>query len=355
MKTPGGIEAFVLAAVDHLGGVAERRADGLYTVLWEAQMGGEPETLQLAFDPDALEDDPEAEMVTLGSPTLERIIQRVMARGRAAEAFLPVPVGTVRGIQDRLLRAYRFADASWSPGEGRPWWVPAGVFLFRACHLSDSREEELLEVAVNLADGRLLRRLAEAVGRHGLAPEPWEAWPVQGELPEENAWAVARGELERRIVSSLGRRRRDLEGRLRRESGRAAGYYEEIIRDLQEQLAVLPAGDPRRAALEAKVRVVAAEREGRLAELAAKYRLEVEVALLSVLRLHLPRLVVSGTLAGKRHTAELALVWDPVEQAGEPVRCGLCGTFTFELGLTRSGAPACPACLQAPPRPPTKR
>ena len=355
MKAPGEIEAFVLAAVDHLGGVAELRAEGLYTVLWEAQAGGEPETLQLAFGPDALEDDSEAEMVTLGSPTLERIIQRITGRGRAAEAFLPVPVGTVRGIQDRLLRAYRFADASWSPQEGRPRWVPAGVFQFRARYLSDSREEELLEVAVNLADGRLLRRLAEAVGRHGLAPEPWEAWPVQGELPLEDAWALGRAELERRIVSSLGRRRREVEGRLWREQGRAAGYYEEITRELQDQLAVLPAGDPRRAALESKVRVVAAERESRLAELAAKYRLEVEVALLSVLRLHLPRLIVSGTLAGKRHAADLPLVWDPVEQTGEPVRCRLCAAFTYEVGLVRSGAPACPACLAADAAAPAKR
>lgn len=355
MRAPGGIEAFVLTAVEHLGGATERRADGLYTVLWDAQDRGEPETHQLAFDPDALEDDPEAEMVTLGSPTLERIIERITAHGRAAEAFLPLPSGILRGVQDRLVRAYHFAEASWVPGEGRPVWVPAGVFLFRARYLSDSREEELLEVVVNLADGRLLRRLGEAIERYGLAPEPWEPWPTAEELPLGDTVAVARAELERRIVSSLGRRRRELEARLRRESGRAAAYYDEILRELAEQLEALPADDPRHLPLESKIRAVRVEREGRLAELAGKYRLEVEVALLSVLRLHLPRLVVSGRLTGKRHAVDLPLVWDPVEQTGEPVRCCLCGAFTYGLGLARSGAPACLSCLEPAPAPRAKR
>jgi hypothetical protein len=90
------------------------------------------------------------------------------------------------------------------------------------------------------------------------------------------------------------------------------------------------------------------EKEGRLAELAGKSRLEVELALLSVLRLSLPRLVVSGKLAGKRQVADLPLVWDPVEQTGEPIRCRSCGTFTYRLGLVASGNPACPACLARP-------
>lgn len=355
MKAPGGIDAFVLKAVEHLGGAVERRADGLYTILWEAEDGGEPETRQLAFTPDALEDDPEAEMVILGSPTLDQVLQRITAHGRVAEAFLPVPSGTLRGVQDRLVRAYQFAEAAWTPGEGRPWWVPAGIFLFRARFLSDSREEELLEVAVNLADGRLLRRLGEAIERYGLAPEPWEAWPTAEELPPGDTGRVARAELERRIVASLGRRRRELEGRLRRESERAAGYYEEIVRELAGHLEELPAADARRPALEAKIRAVRVEREGRLAELAAKYRLEVEVALLSVLRLHLPRLVVAGRLAGKRGAADLPLVWDPVEQTAEPVRCRRCGAFTYALGLARSAAPACPACLERDALGPGKR
>jgi len=164
--------------------------------------------------------------------------------------------------------------------------------------------------------------------------------------------ALSRAELEHRIVSALGNRRRDIERRLARESGRAAAYYAEMLRELQEEQAGLAADDPRRSRLESKGRAIQMEQEGRLAELRGKYRLEAHVALLSVLRLYQPKLVFRGRLAGKSHGAEVTLVWDPVENTGEPARCSLCGRFTYALGLSRSGAVACPACLErAVPKP----
>lgn len=346
MKVPGGIEAFTIAALEGLGGAAEKRADGLYTVLWAEEGTAQPETRQLAFDPEALEDDPEAELVTIASPTLERIIGRATAAGRVARAFLSVAPGSPRGVAERLARSYRFVDSAWTPGEGRPWLFPSGIFLFRVRYLSDSREEELVEVGVNLADGRILRRLDEAMERHGLSPQPWEPLPMVEELPVGETYGIARAELERRIASALGNRRRHLEWRLERESGRAAAYYAELLRELQEEQTGLAADDPGRYRLESKARAIQVEQEGRLAELRGKYRLEAHVALLSVLRLYQPKLVFWGKLAGKFHGAEVTLVWDPVENTGEPARCSLCGASTYTLGLNRSGAVACPPCLE---------
>jgi hypothetical protein len=236
-------------------------------------------------------------------------------------------------------------DSGWTPGEGKPWFFPCGIFLFRVRYLSDSREEELVEVGVNLADGRILRRLDEAIDRFGLSPAPWEPFPMAEELPVGQTYGIARAEVERRILSTLGNRRRQLELRREREGGRAAAYYAEMLRELQEEQAGLAADDPRRSRLESRARAIQMEQEGRLAELRAKYRLEAQMALLSVLRLYQPKLVFRGRLSEKSRSAEIALVWDPAESTGEPARCPLCGGFTYELGVSRSGAAACPPCL----------
>lgn len=346
MKVPGGIEAFAIAAIEDLGGVAEKRADGLYTVLWAEESTVQPETRQLVFDPEALEDDPEAEMVTVASPTLERLIGRVTASGRVARAFLLASAGNPRGVAERLARSYRFIDSAWTSGEGKAWLFPSGIFLFRVCYLSDSREEELVEVGVNLADGRILRRLDEAMERYGFCPTPWEPLPMVEELPVVQTYGIARAELERRILSTVGNQRRHLELRLERESERAAAYYAELLREVREGQAGLAPDDPSRPRLELKTQAIRTEQEGRLAELRAKYRLQAHVALLSVLRLYQPKLVFRGTLAGKSQGAEVMLVWDPVESSGDPARCSLCGGLTYELGLTRSDAVACPPCLE---------
>ena len=322
----------------------EERAPALYTVLWPSTSAGPVETRQLAFDPEALEDEPAAELVTFASPALEQIVGLATASGRVAHAFLNATSSVSRGAAERLARSYRFGGASWTAGTGRPWWLPAGVFLFRARYLSDAREEELLEVAVSLADRRIFRRLAEAIERHGLAAEPNEAWPMIAELPAAESFGVARDELERKLLAPLGARRRELESRLTRESGRATAYYDELAREIEEQRSVLAAGTPERAALDSRLAAVRLERDGRLAELRSKYALEAEVSLLSILRLYLPRLVFRGTLAGKRDTAELTLVWDPLEQAGEPLRCQRCGGSTYEAALDRR-AVVCPSCM----------
>ncbi len=352
MKRPASIEAFALAAIEGLGGAVEEQAPGLHTVLWPSEEdAGDLETRQLAFDPEAIEEGSAAELVTFASPTLERIVRVATASGRVARAFLGVAPAPTRGIAERLGRSYHFLDASWAPGTCRPWWFPAGIFLFRASYLSDAREEDLVEIAIGLADRRILRRLAEAVERFGLLPDAPEAWPMMPEVTAAEAYALARDELERRLLAPTGARRRELGSRLARGRGRAEAYYGEMMREIDEQLASLPAGAPERAALEAKLRAIRVERDGRIAELGRKYALTVEVSLLSVLRLYLPRLVIQGNLAGKRDSAPLALVWDPVEQTGEPLRCRCCRALTYEVGLHRSGIVTCPRCVGVPIEP----
>ena len=139
----------------------------------------------------------------------------------------------------------------------------------------------------------------------------------------------------------------DRAGWLTRESGRAQAYYAELIRELEERRAGSPPASPEQARLDSKLLAVGREREGRLAELRAKYCLSAEISLLSVLRLYLPRVVFAGTLADKRREAALALTWDPIEHTGEPARCSRCDGLTYEVGLHRGGGVACPRCLDA--------
>jgi hypothetical protein len=348
VKAPATVEQFTVAALERLGGAVEEQAPGLFTALWPVPGKTDVATRQLAFDPEVLDEAPAAELVTFASPTLEEIVRLAAASGRVARAFLNAVVPPSRRTAELLARSYRFTECAWSAATARPWWTPAGVFLFRARYLSDAREEELLEVALGLAELRILRRLPEAIERHGVVADTPEAWPMQAEARPAEAYAAARAELECRLVAPLGLRRRELASRLAREASRATAYFDELYREAEEQQSRLSGDAPERATLTSKLTAIRREREGRIAELQRKYRLEAEVALLSVLRLYLPRLVFRGRLTGKRDAAALTLVWDPVEQAGEPISCGRCRTQTYEASLSR-GVVACPACLGGPP------
>jgi hypothetical protein len=131
MTPPGNLEAFTLTALDLLGGAAEELTAGLYTALWPATGNGQLETRQLAFDPELIDERPDAELVTFGSPALEDLIQRATASARVAQAFLTAPMSPTRTVVDQLSRAYRFRDSVWVAESCHPWWLPGGIFLFR--------------------------------------------------------------------------------------------------------------------------------------------------------------------------------------------------------------------------------
>lgn len=88
MKAPATVEQFTVAALERLGGAAEEEAPGLFTVLWPARGMTDVETRRLAFDPEALDEAPDAELVTFASPTLEEVVQLATASGQVARAFL---------------------------------------------------------------------------------------------------------------------------------------------------------------------------------------------------------------------------------------------------------------------------
>jgi hypothetical protein len=139
------------------------------------------------------------------------------------------------------------------------------MFLFRVRYLSDARGEDLLEVAVNLTDGRLLRRLGDALDRYRLVADPMGAWPMMAERPAAEAYTVARRELEQQLSAPLGSRRRELEARLTRERGRAQAYYAELIREVEARQAALPPDSPEQAALSSKRLAIERERDAPLA------------------------------------------------------------------------------------------
>jgi hypothetical protein len=70
VKVPGGVEAFTVAAAELAGGVVEQGADGVDTVLWPEPGSGDVAVRQLVFDPELLDEAPDAELVSLGSCVL---------------------------------------------------------------------------------------------------------------------------------------------------------------------------------------------------------------------------------------------------------------------------------------------
>jgi hypothetical protein len=148
--TPSGdLETFTLTALDLLGGAAEERTAGLYGALALGR-GRTSRDSTARFDPELLDERPDAELVTFGSPVLEGCCgaRPQPGRPRVSERRGEPPDGRRSALTRLSIPGQRLDRRG-----GRPWWLPAGIFVFRVRYLSDAREEDLVQIAVNLATG----------------------------------------------------------------------------------------------------------------------------------------------------------------------------------------------------------
>jgi hypothetical protein len=349
------LEGFVRDYVETIGGAWQEVEPQVYDVLLPSaeaarEMGADGrDILRVAFDPEALPENPGAQLASFGTPFIDRLLQNAVQHGHYARLYF---VGLNLAPHDLLSRVRR--SLSLAPGltlrleRARPLYFAQAVYWFEAAFLSDQKEQEILPVALDLHYGREVRhreQLLDHTRLTELVPTP---------LPEARRMSVAAGyPLGReRVVRSLAAlanaHGRALSERTERQIARMTRYYADLRSEVDE-LARRAAGrsddltkyEARRTALDREERL-------RMAELRQKATLRVQLRLLTVALIQQPKLLLRVTLAaaaGDRPAGNLEMVWDPLTEALEAVPCPLCGLPTFALDLHRSGQIACPGCV----------
>lgn len=177
----------------------------------------------LCFHRDLLGADPEAQLVTAGSPVLQRMREALDAEGLAADAFLqpvvPAPAAVPPEIQpvNGALRAHRREQA----------WTTLVRFHFRLALWGTERHEEFFPVVLDAATGApaeaALKRALEtsAPGAAGSAP------PVDRDRLLERAFQEA----ERRSAPLVVEREDEQERTAQAEIAEAEAFFRESLRE----------------------------------------------------------------------------------------------------------------------------
>jgi len=127
---------------------------------------------------------------------------------------------------------------------------------------------------------------------------------------------------------------------------RLTEYYDDIARDLQRRIE-RASDDARRASLEDKLAAAQAEREAKLADVEAKYRLRVELELINLQVITQPKRLLPVRIENRTARVERTVVWDPLLHRIEPLVCDVCGRAATRLTLCTGGHLAHAECLLA--------
>jgi len=326
------LESFVRDYVDARDGVWDEIEPQVYDLL----MG--PEMLQIAFDPEALPEHPEAQLASLGSPLFDRLLSDAARRWNSARLYRVGLNLYPHGIESRVRRAISLpVDASVRVERVRAMGFPQAVFWFKAIFSGDQKEEELLPLGMDLHYLREVRHLDAllAYDRLSDSPETYLSEARHASLPA--GYRAARGHVARTVAPLANTRRREWAGRTQKQIARMSAYYAQLRVEAVARAA--RSSDPEAEARAASRREAIDREEAlRIAELRQKSAIHVQVGLASVMIVVQPKLLIATTVTTKGQTpSRLDIVWDPLLETIEAVPCPACGQTTFAFRTSRAG------------------
>ena len=356
---------FVLNVFRQAGGIVEPPAYGVYEALLPekvARRWNMSAYQRLAFTDEPPADVPGTEDVTIvgyGHP----LVETLMDATRADPACVMVHVNDLRLDKRNLLAlahqtlALPNARLTKAPRKSETASLCHYVrFNFKAALITDEKRERLVSAVMDAQSGFAVPELAHieqlaqleeesAFGHLLTAPVRW--------LPGNQTLSrpVLEGLLERATRAAMDELAAPLETLRRRatrylelDRARLTGYYDDIARDLQRRIE-RASDDGRRTSLENKLTAAQAEREAKLADVEAKYRLRVELELVNLQVITQPKILLPVRIANRTATVERTVVWDPLLHRIEPLACDVCGRPATHLTLCTGGHLAHEECL----------
>lgn len=352
-RTP--LEQFVLEYVEAAGGVWEEAEPQVYEVILPPELGPAlelppAEVSRLAFDPEALADYPDAQLMIFGNTSLERIFADAQERGPAARVYLPAGNLTPHDLGALVARHLKLdKELEVSVEAARPYHFHSALFRFEATFISDEREQDIISVGIERYHGRPVRHLEQTLEQHGVTEAPALPYPDATGLPLAQTYALARQEAMRSLQVAAHARLAELEASYARQAKRISRYFADLRAELEQRSARAAARGEDTQRLVEQSRALGLEEQARLRELRQKLALRVQVRLLSVLHVAQPKLLLRLRVARpKQAPVTLPAVWDPLAQALEAIPCPTCGRPT--LSLTERTTLGCPVCRE-PARP----
>jgi len=358
---------FVLSAFRQAGGIVEPPAYGIYEVLLPEKVAHRwsvPAYQRLAFA-----DEPPAEMagtedvtsVGYGHALVEMLIEETRARPTCVQVYVNDVRLDKRGIPELARQTLAFPNArlSEAPHKGEFAALCHYVcFNFKAALTTDEKREQLVTAAMDAQAGfavpelvhvEQLVRLEERSAFGHLLPAPVRWLPGQQVLSrpvlEELLERVTHAALNE-LATPLDTLRRRTARYLELDQARLTSYYDDIARDLRRRIERTD-DSARRAGLEVKLAAAAAERQAKLADVEAKYRLRVELELINLQVIVQPKILLPVHIGNRTVEIERTVVWDPLLHRIEPLACDVCGRASLRLVLCSGGHLAHEECLLA--------
>lgn len=342
---PDPLEQFLIEYVDAVGGIADAIEPQVYDVL----LPDAATPQRIALDPDALPEHPSAQLLTFGSTLLDDLLARAHTRGQIGIVFLDDVHLTPHALAQRVTRELALPEQITLRIEStRALYVTHSIFWFEATFFGDEKEQALYPLAMDRYYNRQVRYLDEWLASERLAETRRWAFADAATVPLAQAYLAAREAVTRTVRAEAHARQQDAHTRLATQTERMQRYYADVRAELDERIAKAQARGEQVESLRARRDALDREERIRLDELARRAHVRVELRLVNLLHVKIPRVFLHTRPTAKQwatlHPASLTLTWDPLVEKTDALVCPHCQRPTFELRVNRQGVLHCGEC-----------
>lgn len=330
---------FFSSGIQELGGLVEAVGHEDYEFIL-------PNSLRAKTDNGYLRLNVGNQPLTVNSPLIESLCDVLSEKVCVAKAFLNPQRVQGGDLQEKWTRRFHL-------DHGRPTLVHSVVeetahalIHVKAAFVSESKEEHLYQVALNLSTGIAQPHLATSVDSLFLDPVPH-----YGDIPRFlplpfDVWAPA---LETAFASvseaDVEKFKQRQERFVARDLSRIEDYFNQMAADLIRQQTRLDstASPHLKTALQSRRAALELDYRKKREDIQEKHRLVVEPKVYAVLLVYQPWIKCLFQLSSREKAREMNFFWDPVLKDFQPVFCESCRTPTTSLTL-QAQTLLCPAC-----------
>lgn len=359
------LETFVLTYLEDMGGIVEPAGHGVHEVLLpedSAERWHVSAYQRLTFSDTQ---QPNVTRLSYNHPWVEQLSAEALAQPASARLYINNLRLDKGGLDELAASQWVVINGRVTPqkratvGRVRSAYVR---FNFKASISSDEKRELLVSVLMNAqtgyaaAEANLIEVRATAVNPDDVLrslPEAPLQWHLAGAAaPEPSPWIqpALQGLLARAQTAAMANLHEELVGLRKRvarfrelDEARLNEYFDELQRDLEHRLSSAPA--ERRAGLQDKLAAVQQERAHKLADVAGRYQVRVQLHLINLLVIYQAKMIMPVIISNRAAEVSAYAVWDPVLHRLEPLPCNVCGQPMMRLALCHNGHLAHEECL----------
>ena len=347
-----------------VGALVEPPAYGAYEVLLPDEAAGRwgiSPHQKIVFD--AARQQNGVTFLHYGHALIETIVEELRGQSANGQFFINNVRPDKPGLPSEIEKAFSLPNA-------KIFFIPAEKekvrhhhyvrFNFKVSLVADEKRELVLPVWMDLQNGYPVSGVEiERLGildeenqfLHVLsAPAFWNNEPALSPKTLSALLERARQAVPHELGETLSNLQKRLARFLELDRARLNDYYAGLLKDAQRRLQ--KADEERRSTLETKVTVINTERESKLLDVEQKYHLRIQLELVNLAIIGVPKLDLMVEIHKRTSTVKRTVTWNPLLHTIEPLPCDVCKRGGTTLHLCENGhlvhaeclAPQCVEC-----------